>query len=264
MYQFAISDNRTLDSANYCFFQKPCMHPTRTMVVHDFIYMIDGEWKVGLGNEVFEMHNDDVLILPANQHHYGITPCAPKTRTMYFHISSHCDDGKIGDCSTENNITVKNFLNTAITPNIKRLFEKILKTKSNPRICNAYLNTLLYELGELSVESNNILMAQAIHDHIVNSDRILTNSEIADHFHISKRSAEILFKNHYNATIHDFILRHKLNESKHYLVDYPDMKIISIAKTLGFYDEFHFSKMFIRTFGISPSTYRKQKLLSLI
>ncbi|MBQ5801608.1 MAG: AraC family transcriptional regulator, partial [Clostridia bacterium] len=49
-------------------------------------------------------------------------------------------------------------------------------------------------------------------------------------------------------------------ESKKYLVDYPDMKIISIAKTLGFYDEFHFSKRFTRAFGISPSTYRKQHL----
>ena len=36
------------------------------------------------------------------------------------------------------------------------------------------------------------------------------------------------------------------------------MKIHSIAKTLGFYDEFHFSKRFTRAFGVSPSAYRKQ------
>ena len=68
------------------------------------------------------------------------------------------------------------------------------------------------------------------------SNHIPTNSAIASHFNINKRSAEIIFKNYYNTTIHNFILTHKLNESKNYLLDYPDMKIISIAKTLGFYD----------------------------
>jgi AraC-like DNA-binding protein len=263
MYQFALSDFRIIESANFCFFDKPCMHPTRNMIVHDFIYMIEGEWRIGLENEVFEMHDNDVLILPANQHHYGITPCTAKTRTMYFHVYSHPGDSSSEEKTEDGNIIVKNFMNTATAPNIKVLFEKILKTKNNPKICTAYLNTLFYELGELSAEKNKVLIAQAIHDYIVYSNRILTNSEIAAHFNISKRSAEILFKSHYNATIHKFSLDYKLSESKKYLVDYPDMKIISIAKTLGFYDEFHFSKRFTREFGISPSVYRKQNQISI-
>ncbi len=261
MYQFAISDSRIIESANFCFFDRPCMHPTRNMIVHDFIFMIEGEWKIKLENEVFEMHDNDVLILPANQHHYGITPCAAQTKTMYFHVYRHAGDIPTEEKTAGENIIVKNFLNTTTAPNIKLLFEKILKTKNNSKICTAYLNTLLYELGELSVERNNVLIAQAIHNYIVFSNRILTNNEIAAHFNISKRSAEILFKNHYNTTIHKFSLEYKLKESKKYLVDYPDMKILSIAKTLGFYDEFHFSKSFTHAFGISPSAYRKLHLL---
>ncbi len=260
MYKFTICDHRIMESAQFCFFEKPFMHPTRNMIVHDFIYMIDGEWKIGLEDKVFEMHNNDVLILPAKQHHFGITPCAQKTRTMYFHVYSHPDDGKNDKKATQEQVLVKNLLNTTKAPNIKLTFEKILKTKNNPRIFTAYVNTLLYELGELSAEKN-ISLAQEIHDYITFSDRILTNSEIAAHFNISKRSAEILFKSHYNTTIHDFYLKHKLKESLSYLLNYPDMKIMSIAKTLGFYDEFHFSKMFKREFGISPGSYRKQNLL---
>jgi AraC-like DNA-binding protein len=125
------------------------------------------------------------------------------------------------------------------------------------------MNTLIYELSELSIEANQVLTAQAIHDYMISSNRILTNGEIATHFNISKRSAEMIFKNHYQTTIHAFILDYKLRESRKYLVDYPDMKIISIAKTLGFYDEYHFCKLFSRKFGISPGTYRKQNLPSL-
>ena len=258
MYRFSISNNRIIESANFCFFDKPCMHPSRNMNVHDFIYMIDGEWKIGLENEIFEMHNDDVVILPANRPHYGVFPCSPKTRTMYFHIYSDPMDGAIESETLDGSVIVSNFLNTTTAPNIRLLFEKILKTKSNSQICAAYLNTLLYELSEISAKKSNISMARAIHDYIIFSQRILTNSEIANHFNICKRSAEIIFKNHYKTTIHEFILDHKLKESKRYLVDYPDMKIISIAKTLGFYDEYHFSKMFSRKFGISPTAYRKK------
>ena len=262
MYQFALSDVRIIESANFCFFDKPCMHPTRNMIFHDFIYMIEGEWKIGLENEVYEMHDNDVLILPAHQYHYGITPCAAKTRTMYFHVSAHPGDSPFEEATANGNVVVKNFLQTVTTPNIRLLFEKILKTKNNPKICTAYLNTLLYELGELSIERNNSLIAQAIHDYIVASNSILSNGEIAAHFNISKRSAEMLFKKHYDTTIHKFSLDCKLRESKKYLIDYSDMKIISIAKTLGFYDEFHFSKRFTRAFGISPSEYRKQNQIS--
>ena len=263
MLQFAICDHRVIHSANFCYFDRPCMHPTRTMVVHDFIYMIEGEWKIGLKNEIFEMHNDDVLILPANQPHYGIVPCSPKTRTMYFCIHSHSDDGIAGEETTDKNVIVKEFLHTSMAPNIKLLFEKILKTKHNPQICTAYLNVLFYELSELSLKKNERSMAQAILDYAVSSERIPTNSEIAAHFKVSKRSAEMIFKSNYNTTIHNFLLDYKLKESKRYLADFPDMKIISIAQMLGFYDEFHFSKMFARKFGLSPSAFRKQILLSI-
>ena len=92
------------------------------MIVHDFIYMIDGEWKIGLENEVFEMHSGDVLILPAGRDHYGITPCAANTKTMYFHVYSHPDDRQIESETSSENIAVKTFLNTESAPNIKLLF----------------------------------------------------------------------------------------------------------------------------------------------
>lgn len=263
MLQFALCDRRSIHSANFCLFDKPYMHPSRNMQVHDFIYMLDGEWKIGLEKETFEMHNDDVLILPANRPHYGISPCAPKTRTMYFCIYSHADDGG-NRKGADGQVAVKTFLNASKSPNIKRLFERILQTQAEPTICTAYINTLLYELSEISDENNGLSRARAMRDYIMLSDRIPTNGEIAAHFNVSKRTVETVFKSCYHTTIHQFVLTHKLNESKRYLLDYPDMKIISIANALGFYDEFHFSKTFTKVFGVSPSEYRKQKVKSVL
>ena len=256
MYHFALSNSRPLEAANYCIFQ-PCLHPSRTMDVHDFIYMIDGVWSVGLGDDIYEMHTDDVLILPAHQPHFGVRPCTPKTRTMYFHVYSHPDDGEAGQTMPSNGVLVKKNLSTAATPNIKRLFEKIIQTMQDPQISTAYINVLLYELSEISVDKSPVSLARAIHDYMVSSDRILTNGEIAAHFYVSKRTAETVFKSYYGQSIHDYMLTYKLNQSRHYLLNYPDLNMTSIAQALGFYDEFHYGKMFKRAFGISPGAFRK-------
>ena len=92
MYEFDISDFRNIESAGFCYFDKPCLHPSRKMEVHDFIYMINGEWNICVDDKTYQMRNDDILILPAYRQHYGITPCSPKTKTMYFHIYTHPND----------------------------------------------------------------------------------------------------------------------------------------------------------------------------
>ena len=42
------------------------------------------------------------------------------------------------------------------------------------------------------------------------------------------------------------------------LLDFSDMRIKEIADQLGFYDQYHFSKVFVKIVGESPSDYRKR------
>ncbi|MBR2460142.1 MAG: helix-turn-helix domain-containing protein [Clostridia bacterium] len=261
LYSFGTDELREISAANYCFFDRPTEHPTRTMPCHDFVYMVDGEWRVGAGNEKFTVKTNEVLILPANVHHYGIKPCSPKTKTMYFHIASTLDDAPFSAAQCRGGIVLDNLIGTVKNPNIKSLFEKIIKTKSNERIAGAYFNCLLYELSELSEKKGVISLANAIHTYVLSSGKIPGNKEIAEHFNVSVKTAETVFKNEYCTTIHRFVIDSKLKESQNYLLDYPDMTISSIAITLGFYDEFHFSKTFKSAYGMSPSEFRRKGVL---
>lgn len=42
------------------------------------------------------------------------------------------------------------------------------------------------------------------------------------------------------------------------LLDFSDMKIKEIADKLSFYDQYHFTKVFIKILGESPSSYKKR------
>lgn len=259
VYRFCISEHRAVEYAGSWCFERPYIHPSRELTVHDFIFMIDGEWEIGIGKEVYKMRNNDVLLLPAGLHHFGIKPCAPNTTYMYVHIYAHPKDSVYGAEAQDSGgmLFINNFINTAEYPNIKSLFEKIIKTKDDPHVSKAYVTTLLYELSELGLPCHRETLAHLIRRYAVSLAKIPTNEEIAEHFHVSKRTAETVFKKQYNATLHEYILKYKLDEGKRLLIDFPDMKLHTMARTLGFYDEYHFSRMFKRHFGVSPNKFKK-------
>ena len=89
---FHFLQNRQIVSANHITMIHPTLHPDRMLKEHDFLYMLDGTWEIGEEyptggpKETFRMRSDDLLILPAGRHHYGISPCSPHNRHMYIHV----------------------------------------------------------------------------------------------------------------------------------------------------------------------------------
>lgn len=261
-YRFDLNGLRYVEGAHHCFFDQPMPHPSRNMPLHDFIYMVSGEWRIGLGKEIYTLRRNEVLLLPAHLPHFAVGECTPQTHTLFFHISAapgdapHSPSSPASETSGEY-LVLRNHTQTAGNPQIKLLFEKIIQTQANPRIATAYFHTLLYELKCMDPQKSRTGLAQDIYDCIQGSDKLLDNQTIADSFHISKRTAEIAFKDEYHSTIHNFMIDSILKKAQRYMSDYPDMKMNSIAVALGFYDEFHFSKVFKSRLGMTPSAYKK-------
>lgn len=263
-YCFDMDSPRTMQVAQFCYFDKPIPHPSRIMSVHDFIYMINGEWSIGIGKERYTLRRNEVLFLPANLYHYAIGDCTPNTHTIYFHVYASSGDAPAlpnasGSMAPDSQLILRNHIQTADNPNIKLLFEKIVHTQTNLRIATAYFHTLLYELKCINSPKSHSGIARDIYDYIQGSEKLLTNQAIADQFHVSKRTAEAVFKNEYDMTIHSFMIDTILKKARLYMNDYPNMKMSSIAVALGFYDEFHFSKVFRSRVGMSPSEYKNKK-----
>lgn len=94
---------------------------------------------------------------------------------------------------------------------------------------------------------------------IVHSNSIPKNYEIAGALNVSVKTAENSFKKAYGTTIHQYILSKKIAKAKFQILNFPDIKLYEIAENLGFYNEFHLSKVFKKIVGVSPAQYKREK-----
>lgn len=66
-----------------------------------------------------------------------------------------------------------------------------------------------------------------------------------------------LFKREHGMTFREFLIRYRIDKAKHFL-QHPSASIVDVAFAVGFNDHSHFSRMFRRYVGMSPSTFRER------
>lgn len=84
----------------------------------------------------------------------------------------------------------------------------------------------------------------------------LSVKDICSRFYISKNALYSSFAQEYNCTVKEFILNERINLAKERLL-YSDSKMTHIAEQTGFGNYAHFSKVFKKKSGISPSEYKR-------
>lgn len=258
---FSTKEIHHITEANINFYASPFIHPSRSMNAHDFIYLMQGEWKIKQNNTIYELKKDTILILSANQSHQGISPCSPETKTMYFHVEPKDGDGiseSIID-SSKNQHCIDTLIDVSANKKIKKIFSEIVQCKLSNSQRKADLNfeLLLCELANYR-ENEDVGIAtkikNLIHSH---PEKFFSNKELSRLTNVSIKTAETKFKTLFGTTIHQYTLNFKIKEAISYFEVFPEISIKETAYNLGFYDEYHFSKQFKKIIGISPREYRK-------
>jgi len=90
-------------------------------------------------------------------------------------------------------------------------------------------------------------------------NRVLRLSEIAQEVSISANYLNSIFKSETGHTVMQYIEDYKIDKAKHYLGE-ANTSIQSVASSLGYYDQYHFSKIFKKETGLTPTQYRKSIL----
>lgn len=245
--------------ANINFYTTPFVHPKRKMKDHDFIYLLQGGWKLGQNEKTYTLKKDSLIILCGGNTHYGADACEEATKTMYFHVSQEEGDGSF-DC--ENNIEngIPTLIDASENKQIKKLFSEIVNAflSGNKRKADLYFELLMCELSENNVDSADTHTALKIKKIIHNNpEKFISNEELAKMTNVSVKTAENKFKATFGTTIHQYILSFKIKEAISYFTLFPEMSVKEIASNLGFYDEYHFSKQFKKIMGVSPLKYKE-------
>jgi len=269
MYMTCIFDTtvcRRIHSANRTLYQQPCYHPSRLLTRHDIFYIIEGGFKIGLGDDIIDGKKDGVVILPANVWHIGLEECAPGTQTLWILMESEENDATLLSSpeKTQTTIPLPPYIDASGNPDIWNYFKKILLSyvDGDENRSSAYMTLLLCDLYDISHKpEQHMILADEIR-HIINMNlyRNITNKEIAQKLGRSTKNVETIFKSHFGITIHQYLIQEKLQKSKLYLEYFPNRTIYDIAAELSFYDEYHFSRQFKKFFGISPTEHRKKFL----
>lgn len=266
---FHLTSDRSLLVASQNVFLAPIKHPSRTLTEHVISYVAKGKWCLTVGGEHITAKADTVFIQPSNVPHVGLRNCPSGTHTLFLHFSAEEGDAYVDTlyhetAKTAETAYVGTFVDCRNSPQVKALFLKIIEehTKGNRTKALLYLNILLCELSEISLyDKSKYALAANIKKLIAASNsQNVTNKEIAHALHVSVRNAETAFRECFGITIHRYQLNKKIEHAKFCLAYYPQMKLTDIALSLGFYDEFHFSRGFKKVVGLSPTEYRKKAI----
>lgn len=83
----------------------------------------------------------------------------------------------------------------------------------------------------------------------------IEGKDIEAHLHMNFDYLNRLFKTQIGLTIFEYLKIFRINKAKELLTN-SNMKMYEIAELTGFPNEYHFSRVFTRTVGISPGKYR--------
>jgi two-component system, response regulator YesN len=87
----------------------------------------------------------------------------------------------------------------------------------------------------------------------------ITLSEVADTVFLSAHHFGQIFKNVTNETFTSYITRTRMEKACQ-LLQNPELRLYEVSRQVGFVDARYFSKVFLKTYGVTPRKYREHAL----
>ncbi|MDL2303464.1 AraC family transcriptional regulator [Dysgonomonas sp. OttesenSCG-928-D17] len=231
-----------------------------------FIYCEKGKGWVEYDDERYILKENQFFILPPGEYHkYGSELHNPWS-IYWLHFKG--ENIQMFDSIIKKHIDVGDADNARHQDRF-RLFEEIyqnLEMGYNPENLEYITFCLMYFLASLKYlsqyrEIQSIRKADVIQSSIVymkeNLENRITLHDIADAVSYSGSHLNTLFVQRTSYSPMAYYNQLKIQRACSYL-QFSELKIKEIAFRLNFYDQFHFTKAFVKEMEITPKEYRKR------
>ena len=259
-----------LRTVNQCNFNKfnGSVHADRILDEHCMFYVLEGEWEIWQDDEPYTVKKDDMIFLMRGHHHYGRKPSSPVIRTCFIHPAADAADRMIEDtesAAVQPGDTLPFVFNTLIhcqsNPAVKGLFEKIIQLyysddpyKSEEISGNFLL--LFAQLAKMNISGEHCPQIVTDVIDLINRTphKFFTLQELADSVYVCPKTLSSQFKSNTGMTIHKYQTDLKMKMASSLLNSSPNITLKELAKHFGYYDEFHFSRVYKQYFGRTPKS----------
>jgi AraC-like DNA-binding protein len=150
---------------------------------------------------------------------------------------------------------------------IREIFDQMIRygisrTRYSEALCNSLVPTLVHKIAEQSTgytvdNLQSLATYQQLRDLIEAECQNLKNvKNVAERCQLTVPYVCRLFKRYGQQSPHQYLLRQKMKHAANLLND-TQAKVQEVAYRLGFIDPFHFSRVFKRIFGVSPTEFQR-------
>lgn len=227
------------------------------------IYCTEGRGTLHAGEWQGEVEAGQVMLLPQGlQHHYEADPAEPWT-LFWVHFQGAATGIFQQYLGFREQRPV---VNAGISPLMIGAFTSLMEVRRTGYSTRAFVNAanqLRHLFSQMALEINaqrgrgrgGFELAQVQAFMLENIDQPLTLEQLAATVNMSK----FHFAKRYKAMSGYSPVKHFQNmkiEHACYLLDATDLTVGAVASRLGYDDPLYFSRLFKRTIGVSPRTYR--------
>lgn len=221
-------------------------------------YVFKGEGTLLINNKKIDVKTDDIYILPAGMVHEYYANSQNPWAKYFMNLSGSLAHSLLVDFSINNHFVFS-------APSLKPFFKKIMQisfsdlpeTEKQPKIISLYFE-ILYRLSVLNkdAEKNNeaVSMKKFLDE---NRDRLVTNSELANHIYRSPDYSLKLFKREFGTTPYDYQIKNKIHMATS-LLQHTKKSVTEISELVGYQNPQYFTSLFKSKMGMTPTQYRKK------
>lgn len=229
-----------------------------------FYFICDGEGWLKIGDEEFFPRAGQLFFMPAGIKQSYSTINNNTFKKYWCHFTA-----KIGDVNLCDFVKFPFFIDVADRKKVGALFEKLIDCYNSKKITSplcaqsALIDIFAHYIDNIPEKNMRLLPSSSAEKincllrYIENNMSMdLTVEKLAGIAGFHPNYFIRFFKKHMKSSPINYISRVKIEKAKELLSIKDDMNITEIAYATGFNDLYHFSKVFKKYTGFSPSEFR--------